>query len=91
MERRWTMLPKAVKDKAERDLMGVLQMVRDLRAAAVRNDWNPWAVRQGLVTALIFDYYAALGRGIPDAELKAFDAQAMEYAKEVLRKSGDLQ
>lgn len=80
-----------MESKMEADLTEALKLIRDFRATVLRKNLNSWAVRQALVTALIFDYDAAVEQGIKDAEIRTFDKKAVEYAKEVLKLKGHLQ
>jgi len=66
---------------SEEELLPVLVAIRNLRAWAVRENVDPWTLRQGLIIALELDTAAALRRGIPKVTLDAFDAEAKEDAQ----------
>jgi len=66
---------------SEKDLLQMLKWIRGLRAWAVKNNIDPWAVRQGLIIALEMDTYLILNRGIPLESLKEFDRIASYDAK----------
>ena len=57
----------------EKDLVEVLKWIRGLRAYAVKHNLDAWAVRQGLLMALIMDARAAIQRGIKPVDLRRFD------------------
>lgn len=73
----------------ERDLLKVLGKLLDMRAWAVRVNMDPWALRQGLIVALVMDTAAALQKGVKTEELVAFDeavrADAQIYVSRLRR------
>jgi len=73
---------------SELDLIKVLEWIRGLRAWAVKNDIDPWALRQGLVIALEMDTYCFLERGISLEDLKKFDRKVSYDAKMWILKEG---
>ena len=75
--------PKLV---SERDFYETLKLLRDVRAWAVRTDSDPWAFRQAMITVFEMDTTVALERGVKAWELKAFDAQAREEARKLIRR-----
>lgn len=60
----------------EQELIGCMMFVRNMRAWAVQNNVDPWAVRQTLLIALHLDTKAALNRGIKHQDLQHFDRAA---------------
>jgi len=57
----------------EKQLLSVLERIRDLRRWVLDNQIDPWAMRQGLVIALALDTKSALARGIKALALADFD------------------
>jgi len=77
-----------MEEVSELDLVKVLEWIKGLREWAVRNDIDPWAVRQGLIIALEMDTYLILDRGIPLEHLKNFDKKTSYDAKMWIVKAG---
>lgn len=69
----------------EEDLEGAMKWIRELRRWAVKNNIDPWAVRQALVTALESDTIAALNRGIKKEDLLSFDSYIKRDVKEFMK------
>ena len=74
-------MSETVRDK---DLIGAMRWIRDLRAWAYHNHIDPWAVRQALIMALEADTDAALRRGISKADLDRFDSLAKTEIKQLI-------
>jgi len=68
--------------------MPVLQAIRNLRAWAIREHIDPWALRQGLLVALEMDTAAALARGVSKAALDAFDVEAKKDIRAWIHEQG---
>lgn len=71
----------------ERDLTTCMVYIRDMRAHAVINNVDPWAVRQALVLALEMDTAAALERGVKPEELRRFDTFIKKDVRAWLKKA----
>lgn len=61
------------KEVSETDLNFVMMLVRDFRRCCLENKIDPWAVRQGLIIALVMDTKAAMERGVKERDLWDFD------------------
>jgi len=72
----------------ERDLLQVLKWLRDLRLRVYKKNIDPWALRQGLLLILHLDTRAALERGVPHEDLRAFDRLVEANAAEILLGKG---
>ena len=72
---------------SERDLVTCMRFIRDMRAHAVINNVDPWAVRQALILALEIDTATALKRGIKPEELRRFDTFIKKDVKTWLKKA----
>ncbi len=70
------------------DLEWVLLQLRSLRAQAVLQGRDPWAVRQGLVLALTLDTEAALWKGVPKEKLDEFDTAVKLNVPELVKRRG---
>ena len=57
----------------EKDLAHVMKWIKGLRAYAVSHNLDAWAVRQGLLMALIIDARVAIQRGVKPVDLRRFD------------------
>jgi len=68
----------------EEDLIRALLQLRTFRAWGVREDIDPWAIRQGLIMVLAMDTEAALERGVDPDILFAFDEGAEAKAGEFI-------
>ena len=67
------------------ELLQVLKKIRNLRAWAVREKVNAWAVRQALIITLELDRLAAIERGVRPKDLSNFDAKARSGAHLFIR------
>jgi len=73
---------------SERDLLLVLKWMEGFRKWSIRNNIDPWAVRQGLIILLEMDTYSMLDHGISLEALKEFDRKASHDAKMWIVKAG---
>ncbi len=70
------------------DLRWIVLGICALRAQAVVQGRDPWAVRQGLVLALALDTEAALEKGVPKAKLAEFDIAVKLNVGELVKQWG---
>jgi len=75
--------PKTVPEK---DFYLILERLRDVRKWAGKEDLDPWAFRQAMITVLELDTVTATERGIKPEKLNEFDAVAMKEAREFVRR-----
>lgn len=68
----------------EEDLVRALMSLREFRAWGVREDIDPWAIRQALIMVLAMDTEAALERGVDPDTLFTFDEEAETKAGEFI-------
>ena len=73
---------------SEKDLVGAMRWIRELRKWALVNDTDPWAVRQAILMALEMDTEAALQRGVKLQALQRFDEIVKADIKEWLKEQG---
>jgi len=79
----------AMKTVNEDQFWAVMVQIRNLRAWALKQRIDPFAVRQALISALEIDEAATLQRGVSKQDLDAFDegcrATIRAYLSELAR------
>jgi len=70
----------------EEHFIGAMKYLKELKAYAVQNDLDSWAVRQALVLTLEFDTIAALNNPkVTQEQLYLFDAIVIKNARDLYK------
>ena len=69
------------------DIQMVLTWLADVRALAIINNVDPWALRQALVTVLEVDTLTLVEKGLSREGLERFDMVARREARKWIREA----
>ena len=71
---------------SEKELIGCMTFIKEMRIWAALNNVDPFAIRQALLTALHIDTKVALARGIKHKDLQIFDQTVRQDIGQWLKK-----